>query len=304
MQVKSGVRLGSLAGVAIAADWSLLIIFLLISFSLAAGVFPSWHPDWNAALAWSTAVAAAVLFFASVLAHELSHALVGRACGVPIRRITLFVFGGMAQMEDEPPSWRVELLMAIVGPLTSFALGFGPFSIRERRSLLGGSLHIESTPGRGTRLSMGAPASVPASAGPPAPAPPGDESPNGDRGDRARIRVLLVDDHPVVRKSLAALLSARPDIEIVGEASSGEEAIAQAGAIAPEVVLMDYSMPGMSGLEATRQIHARWPSIRIVGLSMHDEVTASRAMREAGAAAYVTKGGDPAALLAAIRDGR
>jgi Zn-dependent protease len=119
----SGVRLGRIAGIEVVADWSLLVIFLLITFSLAVGVFPSWHPDWGPGLAWGTALGAAVLFFASVLAHELSHALVGRAGGVRIRRITLFMFGGMAQMESEPPSWRSELTMAAVGPITSLALG-------------------------------------------------------------------------------------------------------------------------------------------------------------------------------------
>lgn len=125
VRTSAGIGLGSIRGIEIRADWSLLIIFALISFGLATGLFPSWHPNWSAATAWITALAAAVLFIASVLVHELSHALVGRSHGVQIRRITLFMFGGVAQMENEPPSWRAELSMAIVGPLTSLALGFG-----------------------------------------------------------------------------------------------------------------------------------------------------------------------------------
>ncbi len=120
----NGFRLARLAGIDVYLDWSLVIIFALVAVSLGGGAFPAWHPSWAVGTAWATAVAAAVLFIASVLVHEISHALVGRAFGIEIPRITLFVFGGMAQMREEPKAWRPELLMAIAGPLTSAALGF------------------------------------------------------------------------------------------------------------------------------------------------------------------------------------
>jgi Zn-dependent protease/predicted transcriptional regulator len=119
----NGFHLGRIAGIDVRVDWSLLIVFFLITFSLAAVLFPAWHPDWSPGLSVTMALIAAVAFFASVLAHELSHALVGRSRGIVVRRITLFIFGGMAHMENEPRNWRAELWMAIVGPITSLVLG-------------------------------------------------------------------------------------------------------------------------------------------------------------------------------------
>ncbi len=118
-----GFRISRLAGIDVHLDWSLLIVFFLIVFSLGTALFPLWHPDWSPAHSWTTALVAALLFFVSVLLHELSHALVGRRHGIGVKCITLFVFGGMAQMENEPRYWRAELWMAIVGPITSLVIG-------------------------------------------------------------------------------------------------------------------------------------------------------------------------------------
>jgi Zn-dependent protease/CBS domain-containing protein len=120
---RSGFGLGSAFGVALRVDWSLLIIFALILFELGVAVFPRWHPQWTTTLTWTMALATAVLFFASILVHELSHALVARAQGIPVKDITLFLFGGVTQLEAEPASPKAEFWMAIVGPLMSIMIG-------------------------------------------------------------------------------------------------------------------------------------------------------------------------------------
>lgn len=119
----SSIRIGSIFGIRLTLDWSFAFVFVLVVFSLGAGVFPDWHPDWGAGLVWGVALVTAGLFFASVLIHELSHALVGRHFGMEIRSITLFLLGGMANLETEPDSPKAEALMAFVGPVTSIVLG-------------------------------------------------------------------------------------------------------------------------------------------------------------------------------------
>ena len=118
-----GLPIGRIAGVEVVLDWSLIIIFLLVALSLGGGLLPAWHPDWGVVKVFSTAAAAAILLIASILVHELSHAIVGRWLGIRVPRITLFVFGGMAQLEGEPRTWQAELGMAAAGPIVSLALG-------------------------------------------------------------------------------------------------------------------------------------------------------------------------------------
>lgn len=117
-----GFQIGRLFGIKIRIDWSWLAILGLTIWNLGS-VFGNFHPDWGPALQWGIAVAAALLFFASVLAHELAHSLVARAQGVPVRSITLFLFGGVSDIQREPESPGNEFLMAILGPVTSLVIG-------------------------------------------------------------------------------------------------------------------------------------------------------------------------------------
>lgn len=123
--MRSGFKVGKIFGIRIHIDWSWIFIFLLVTWNLAAAVFPSLHPDWDIATNIGLGVAASLLFFLSILLHELAHSLVAKARGLPVRRITLFFFGGVSNIEREPPSPKTEFLMAIVGPLTSILLGIG-----------------------------------------------------------------------------------------------------------------------------------------------------------------------------------
>lgn len=118
-----GIQLGRIFGIRIRLDWSLILIFFLVVFDLGAGLLPRWHPAWGPVLSWSVALAAAVLFFVSILLHELSHSLVAKAFGIPVSSITLFLFGGVSSIEHDPNSPGEEALMAGVGPLTSIGLG-------------------------------------------------------------------------------------------------------------------------------------------------------------------------------------
>jgi two-component system invasion response regulator UvrY len=119
-------------------------------------------------------------------------------------------------------------------------------------------------------------------------------------GDRA-IRIMLVDDHAVVRMGFRLLLQGTPDIEVVAEADSGEEAVRQFPEVRPDVVVMDISMPGIGGLEAIGRILAREPSARILVLSAHEDVMHARRVLKAGAAGYLTKRSAAEALMQAIR---
>jgi len=118
----------------------------------------------------------------------------------------------------------------------------------------------------------------------------------------ARIGVMLVDDHAVVRMGFRLLLDAAPDMRVVAEADSGEEAMRRLDEARPEVVVMDISMPGIGGLEAVRRILAKEPGARILVLSAHEDAMHARRTLKAGAAGYLTKRSAAEALIQAIRE--
>ncbi len=116
-----------------------------------------------------------------------------------------------------------------------------------------------------------------------------------------RICILVADDHPFFRDGLRSLLASSPDMELVGEASTGEEAVSLVAELQPDVVLMDVQMPGMNGVEATRRIVEDSPHVRVLVVTMfEDDGTVFRAMR-AGAKGYLLKGANYAEMLRAIK---
>ena len=118
---------------------------------------------------------------------------------------------------------------------------------------------------------------------------------------RGRIRVLLADDHRIVRQGLINFLRSESDFEVVGEAENGIQAIDVARQCSPEVVIMDVNMPAMDGIEATRILTKEMPQVKVIALSMHLEKDVVSGIREAGAVAYLAKGGSVEELVETIR---
>lgn len=189
------------------------------------------------------------------------------------------------------------------------AAGLGLLSIRERASLLGGQFEICSNKGMGSTFTLAVPLErvVPPTVSPEpgeavtqsAPASTGCEAGNSGR----RLRIMLVDDHRMMRSGLRSLLELEQDLEIIGEADDGIQALELVERLWPDLILMDVSMPRMDGIEATRRIKTRHPSIRVIGLSMFDNEQTAKQMRDAGAERYLPKTGPAKELLAALRPG-
>lgn len=171
---------------------------------------------------------------------------------------------------------------------------FGLLSVQERMEAMGGSLHVKTAPGQGTTMTLTLPLAPSAecsvlNAGRSEAAPSGLKTQRQALQQRAKVRVLLVDDHVMVRQGLKALLEGFPNISVVSEAGDGQEAVAAAAQCDPDIVLMDINMPWMDGIEATKRIKQDWPEIVVIGLSVNNSPQIIEAMKSAGAAGFVAK---------------
>ncbi len=142
--MNASVKLGRLYGIPVGLHWSWFLVFALMSWSLASSVYAAQFPGQPAALHWGLATITTLLLFLSVLAHEFGHAIVSIRNGIPVRQITLFIFGGVAQIAQEPQRAGVEFRIAIAGPLVSVALA-GAFAAA---AWLAGDVNVLATPAR------------------------------------------------------------------------------------------------------------------------------------------------------------
>ncbi|MEX1269369.1 MAG: response regulator [Balneolaceae bacterium] len=177
--------------------------------------------------------------------------------------------------------------------------GFGLFNITERIDLLGGSVDIKSKPGKGSKITIRTPLTQ--------------ETQNGNEPDNKfnetvsetkkprKIKVMLVDDHEMMRAGLRKIVNEQDDLMVIAESSDGESAIVAAEETVPDVVVMDVNLPVMNGIDTTRKLLERMPGLRIIALSIHDHQTVVNSMRSAGATAYLTKNEAFETLCATIR---
>jgi Zn-dependent protease len=121
--MRGGIPIGKVFGIQLRLHYSWFIVFALVTWSLAASYFPATYPGWSLATRIITGLITSLLFFASVMAHELMHSVVSQKQGIPVRAITLFIFGGVSEITDEPKRAGDEFRMALAGPLTSLVIG-------------------------------------------------------------------------------------------------------------------------------------------------------------------------------------
>lgn len=121
--LRSGIPIGKAFGISLRLHYSWFFIFALVTWALAAGYFPSTYPAWSLSARIAAGLITSVLFFGSVLAHELMHSIVSQRQGIPVQSITLFIFGGVSQITSEPKQPKDEFRMAVIGPLSSLIIG-------------------------------------------------------------------------------------------------------------------------------------------------------------------------------------
>jgi CheY-like chemotaxis protein len=175
---------------------------------------------------------------------------------------------------------------------------------------LGGSFTIESALGRGTTAKLMLPLRASSQAAKDVlPSQVALEVsgthrawPLPDGATKAHVRVLLVDDHAMMRQGLRTMLESSPDVQVVGEACNGEEALASVDRVRPTVVVMDINMPKLNGIEATARLKSRYPDLIIIGLSVNAEEENQEAMKRAGASRLITKEAAVEQLYAVIQE--
>lgn len=177
--------------------------------------------------------------------------------------------------------------------------GFGLFNIRERLDLLGGTIEIKSEPNRGTRVELIAPLKDDEKEDTTKTATPSEDT--TEEVSNKRINVMLVDDHKMVLRGLKKILDEERDLKVVAEAGDGREAIELAKQTSPDIIVMDINLPGIDGIEATREILSFMSDVRIIGLSLHDQQEVIDSIRDAGATAYLSKNEAFKTLAATIR---
>ena len=167
---------------------------------------------------------------------------------------------------------------------------FGLFSIKERMRALGGSFEVGSAVGEGTTVTLTLPLITVAPAR--RPKLPSQrvntQTMQGSNAGPLSVRVLLVDDHAMVRQGLKSLLENYSDVQVIGEAGNGEEAVLLADQLRPSIVVMDVTMPRMNGIEATAISKERHPKMPIIGLSVNCDAGAQKVMKDAGALLMIT----------------
>jgi PAS domain S-box-containing protein len=226
------------------------------------------------------------------------------------------------EVRDEGQGFTTQTAMA-AGQQQASGSKFGLFSIRERMKALGGRFHLESVPGQGTIAALMLPLHETRPRLPAVGLPSGElaetlidapasanrsmiqEEDLATQQDTVQapvtLRVLLVDDHAMVRQGLRSLLAAYEDIDVIGEACNGRQAVAFADTLRPSIVVMDINMPNMNGIEATAQIKARHPQTIVIGLSVNASTDSHEAMKKAGATILLTKEAAVEQLYSAIQ---